>query len=144
MITDFEFMIFFIMIKTIVNIRTQLNTDRFHFDCCEICIFVFMNYFMQHINGHTSWCQSCILFFKVLINLSATTDFILLCFEYISVSLSCNYDFNDLFKTHHPDLPISCLIYNQTHQNKFWDVLVLVTHFLFFSGTTHAYLLKYH
>ena len=37
-----------------------------------------------------------IFFFKVLINLSATTDFSSLCVEYISISLSCNHDFTDL------------------------------------------------
>ena len=37
-----------------------------------------------------------ILFFKVLINLSTTTDFPSLCVEYISISLSCNHDFIDL------------------------------------------------
>ena len=37
-----------------------------------------------------------ILLFKVLINVSATTDFLSLCVEYISILLSCSHDFTDL------------------------------------------------
>ena len=44
------------------------------------------------------------LFFKVLINISATSDFPSLCVQYISVSLSCNHDFIDLLQN---ALPLS-------------------------------------
>ena len=43
-------------------------------------------------------------FVRVLINLSATTDFPLLCVECISISLSSNHDFIDLLLN---SLPLS-------------------------------------
>ena len=45
-----------------------------------------------------------IFFFKVLTNLSATTDFSSLCVESIFMSLSCNHDFIDFM---HHSLPLS-------------------------------------
>ena len=42
---------------------------------------------------------------------SATRDFLSLCIEYISMSLTCNYDFIDLLyycKTHYHDLLYPC------------------------------------
>ena len=35
-------------------------------------------------------------FFKVLINVSTTTESLSLCVKYIAISLSCNYDLIDL------------------------------------------------
>ena len=45
-----------------------------------------------------------ILVFKVLTNLSETTDFSSCCVEYISILLSCNQDFIDLLQN---SLPLS-------------------------------------
>ena len=63
---------FLIMLNTIVNTRSQLNTDRFHFNCSLILVVVFVNYFIYliYINVFDA-----VMFFKVPINLSVTTDF---------------------------------------------------------------------
>ena len=77
---------------------------------------------------------------KVLINPSAITDFPS-CVGCISISLSCNYDINDLLQN---SLPFSShnLFGLQPHSSKiFQRALVIGIPFLFFQGTTHAYLL---
>ena len=52
-----------------------------------------------------------VLFFKVLINLSATTDFPLFCVQCICFSLPCNHDFID----HNLYLPLVFLVWVWTH-----------------------------
>ena len=62
-----------------------------------------------------------ILFFKVLINLTAKTDFLSLCVEYISISLSFNHDFIDGLQN---SLHLSTYILSgvsQTHSKLFED-----------------------
>ena len=83
-----------------------------------------------------------ILFFKILINLSATTDFTSLCIEYISVWLSCNHDFTDLLKNL---LHLSTGILfglRLVWAKIFWEALVILTSFLSVKGIIHAYSLK--
>ena len=65
-----------------------------HFNCAMICIAIFIKFIIQLINGDILMCTHVhiqvmylqILFFKVLIKLSAITDFPSLYVEYISMS----------------------------------------------------------
>ena len=121
MITNFDWRIFVIMLNTSLKSCTQLNIGRLQFDCSMICIVLFFNYFIQLINLNFFW--YCIpmlvnLFFKLLTNLSGTTDFPLLWLEYISIVPSCIPSLIHC-KVHNPDLLISCLIDDQTYSKNF-------------------------
>ena len=75
-----------------------------------------------------------------MINLSAATDFPLLCVEYTSILLLCNHEFIDLLQN---SPPWSTLILFGLWPNAskiLWETLVIVTPFLFFKGVTQAYL----
>ena len=82
MIPNFEFRIFIIMVNTEVNMHTELNIDRFHFDYPMIAVFV--NYLNKLVDVHifdvAVLCLQ-LLFLMVLINLSPITDFLLLFLE---------------------------------------------------------------
>ena len=71
---------FLIMLNTIVNTRSQLNTDSFN--CSLILVVVFVNYFIYliYINVFDA-----VMFFKVPINLSVTTDFPSLSAEWVLI-----------------------------------------------------------
>ena len=81
MISNFKFWTFLIILFIKVNTCAWLYINRLHFKC-SICIVVFTK---SHL------IYQCI--YKVLINLSATTDFSLLCAEYISVAFFSSRDF---------------------------------------------------
>ena len=81
-----------------------------------------------------------ILFFKVLINLSAITDFPL-SLEYICISLFSKNDFIDPL---YNSLPFSIhILFGVRYDSSkiFRKTLVVVIPVLSFKGTTHAYLL---
>ena len=104
--TEFEFRIFAIMLNKIVNIPTQVNISRFHF-YCSICVVVFVNYFIEFIGAHISWHHSQLLLVTFVLqssDVSATTDFPLLCIKYILMPLSHNQNFTDLLQN---SLPLS-------------------------------------
>ena len=87
-----------------------------------------------------------ILLFNILITVSTTTDFLSLCAEWISISLSCSHDLTDLLQNSLPlltllPLPLYVWITTRIIQNIFWKILVIVTSFLSFKGKTHVYLL---
>ena len=69
---------------------------------CHMC--TIPSYFINvHVSGY--WSHIFVNFvFKLLINLSATTNFFSLCAEYISISLFSNHDFIDQLQT---SLPLS-------------------------------------
>ena len=76
-------------------------------------------------------------FFKILINLSATTDFSPLYVEYISILLLCKNDFIDLLSIL---LPLSTHILFVLWLDSFkifWKALVIVMPFLSFKGTSN-------
>ena len=84
MITNIKFMVF------IITLCTCLDINMLHFECSGICIIVFTNYTIWLINMHifnvgVIYLQ--ILYFRVLINVSATTDFSSFQVEYISIHL---------------------------------------------------------
>ena len=84
MITNIKFMVF------IITLCTCLDINMLHFECSGICIVVFTNYTIWLINMHifnvgVIYLQ--ILYFRVLINVSATTDFSSFQVEYISIHL---------------------------------------------------------
>ena len=95
MITNFEFGIFFIRILVLFTIRIRCNVNWLHFYCSVNCAIVFINYIVQHNNIFKTVVMNLkILFFNVLINLSATTDFPSLYVECISLL----FIFKNLFK----------------------------------------------
>ena len=94
-IINFKFRIFVIKMFAIC---VWFYINGLHFNCAMIFVIVFTNHIIYFINTHFLKLKSCIykFVFKVLINLSATTDSPSLCAEYISVSFFSNYDFIDL------------------------------------------------
>ena len=99
----------------------------------KLSIYIFLDIEVIHLQ---------ILFFKVLINLSAATDFPSLCVDCTSISLSCNHNFIDLLQNL---LPLSTHILLGLHMallKTFRKALVTAITFLSFKGTTHACLLK--
>ena len=83
-----------------------------------------------------------ILVLRVLINLSAATNFPSLCIEYVSISLSFNHFLKEILSN---SLPLSTYILFgivlDSFKN-FWKALVIVISYLSFKATTQAYLLK--
>ena len=75
MITNFECRTFFIIFVIKVNIHVWLYTNRFHFHCSMICLVVFIHCIILLIFSYIKVMFLQILFFKVVINLSATIDF---------------------------------------------------------------------
>ena len=66
-----------------------------------ICIVIFIYYIILFVNiiiFDIELIYLKILYLKVLINLSATIDFPLLCAEYISISLFSDHEFIDLLQ----------------------------------------------
>ena len=116
-------------------VRCYIN--RLYFNCDMLYIVV------CQLNCHYTdfFGAEVINFVRVLINLSATTYFPLLCVECISISLSSNHDFIDLLLN---SLPLSThsLLGLQLDSSKiFWKAIVIVILFLSFKGLTQAYLL---
>ena len=82
-----------------------------------------------------------ILFLKVLMNLSVTTDLPSLFVEYISIAFFSSHDFIDLVQN---SLPLSThilfgLLFDVP--KIFWKALVILIPFLSFKGIAHGYLL---
>ena len=113
-----------------VNTCTWLYINKFHFDCAMICIVVNTNYTTLSIQTYfgIEVIYLEILFFKILINLSATTNFHPLCAEYISISLSWNQDFIDLLQN---SLALATHISLGFQSNSFW----LYLHHFFFHAS---------
>ena len=145
-ISNFKFRTFLIIYLFIkVNIYAWLYINRLLFNCSMIFISAFINYIILFINIHIFWYWShmlIILFFKVLINLSTTTDFPSLCVKYISIAFFYGHDFIDLLQkslsvSSHPLLGLRFDLFKT-----FWEALVIAISFLCFKGITHAHLLR--
>ena len=118
MITNFKFRTFLITFFIKVNIYAWLYINRFHFNGSMTYIVVMSSslsiYTFFDIEVMYFW----ILFFKVLINLWATTDFPLLCVEYICMAFSCMISliYNKIYCFY---LPVFCLVYDEIHLRLF-------------------------
>ena len=110
MITNFKFRIFLIIFFVKVNICAWLYINRL----LIVQLFLYLLAMSSNLLIYTFFDIEVmyfqILFFKVLANLSATTDFLSLYVEFASVSLSCNHDVIDLLQSSLP-LPIHFLIF---------------------------------
>ena len=94
MIADFKYRTFLIIFFIKVNIHAWIYIKRFHFNPSMICVVKFINYLSYKFFDN----EVKILLFKVLINLSATTDFPSLSVKYISIAFFSNHDFIDLLQ----------------------------------------------
>ena len=65
MITNFPLKVFIIMLNTIVNVCTQLNMGRLHFDCLMIHFVVFVNYYIQGLFQNDKVCGDWMLRWQV-------------------------------------------------------------------------------
>ena len=98
-IISFKFRILIINFFIKINICIIFHINWLHLNSSMICIIVFIYYIIKFINIHvfdTEVMYLLILVLKVLVNLSATTNFPSLCIEYISISLSYNYFLKEL------------------------------------------------
>ena len=94
MVTNLKFRLFFIFVNK-VNLCARIHIKKLHCNRAMIHIIAFINMpYNLSIYAFFYTAAICLLivFFKVLINLSETTDFPSLCVEYIS----CKHDFIDL------------------------------------------------
>ena len=80
-------MLLFYVIVLILRIKDWLTQKRVLCLISHLSIYTFFDIKVKHLE---------ILFFKIVINLSATRDFPPLCFEEISAVFFSNHDFIDL------------------------------------------------
>lgn len=115
MISNFEYRIFVIMPKTILNIHAQLKIVRPHFYCSTIWVAVITNYFIEiaRVNSFFPYCSHMLinLIFQGSDKSSVTTKFPTLGAEYLPCH--CHPTMTSLiyYKTHCLDLSICCLAY---------------------------------
>lgn len=117
------------------------NTSFFSYIICTVLFFV-----TKFINIHILlyWSDilvDFILFFKVLVNFSATTNFTSFCVEYISVIFPIHY-FNDLLQTLRL---LSTNFLFRLHPDSlkvFWKASAVIIFSLSFKETTQAYIQK--
>ena len=134
MVANSEYRTLLIIIFIEINTRPWLCISKLHIDgaifCC--CIYLLCQLFVNtHIFQYWSHTFRDFVFFKILINLLATTDS-WLCVEYISISLSCNHNFIEIISLI-ISLPLTTYILSglQPDSSKnFWKALVIVTPFL--------------
>ena len=119
--TNFEFRFGYIRIFVVFSLRIRCYVNWFHFYCSTNCVIVFIdNIYWQYwqyrqIHQNKTFFEIAVmclksLFFSVLINLSATTDFPSLCVEYISM-LFIFKNFLKSCKIHPLDQPIFHLVF---------------------------------
>ena len=99
---DFEskFRISFIIFFYKINICDLFYINRFHFNCAMIFIVVFLLTISSNLPIFTFFILKSYIYkfysFKVLINLSATANVLLLCVEKISIAFFSSHYFIDL------------------------------------------------
>ena len=100
MITNFKYNMFPIIFFVEVNKCVWFYINRLLFYCVMTVLLDLLTVscnLLIHKLFDTEVIYLQILFFKVLTNFSAATDFPSLCLEYISISLSCNHDFSLIY-----------------------------------------------
>ena len=119
--------------STRINTSVWFYINRFHFNCAAICIIVFINYIILFININIFWYWSHVFINFVFYgsnNSSATTNFLSLSVEYVSVLLFCKNDFIDLLQN---SLPLTIHIFFVLRigsSKNFWKASVNVTPYL--------------
>ena len=139
MITKLKFKIFIINVFTIVNICIIFNINRFYLNSSMIWSFTLSSNWSIYTFFEMAVICIKILLFKVLTNLSATTDFPSLFVEYVDMLLSFNQISLNYYKLYFFYLPMSCLVISLNHL-KYFEMHKQYL-FLSFRGTTQAYLL---
>ena len=145
MVTKLRFRIFLIILFIEISICVLEITSTGFILIVLWCILLYWLTALSNLSIYTFYDTKVIclyiLLFKVLIKLSATTDFPSLCFEYISMSLSSYQDLIDLLWN---SLLLSTHILfglGMSSSDISWKALVTIIPFLSFKGITQTYLL---